>query len=314
MDKLIQIVDSIDKGNFITYVVHIAPNMGQDITVSKQFYGDNKDYIIGCIKHELLNSFSKMVTDELTEYFAKEETHVMQGMTTTVSYTDEVSISFDGMKTVVPVDKVNVSFGPGHTNVSVPSDMLISEHTTDIFDGSEPEALPLIQDSKDLPLKGNVQAMLLHKLPFLTEVKLTCPVETCPQSQANESTHRALQFIIVHVNDTHKWSGDQIADWLETLDVDLTIPLEDDSIKLEVIPEGQTVDTGVSLMGMGLQLLDGAEGEGDIYTHYNQTMAESGEDTEWKWLDFSKFQIESGNIPLETIKKLLAMEEQNNED
>lgn len=40
---------------------------------------------------------------------------------------------------------------------------------------------------------------------------------------ANTAT---VQRMIVHLNDNHRWSREQIADWLETLDVDLTFPTE----------------------------------------------------------------------------------------
>lgn len=35
----------------------------------------------------------------------------------------------------------------------------------------------------------------------------------------------SVQTAIMHLNDTCKWSREEIADWLETLDVDLTIPI-----------------------------------------------------------------------------------------
>lgn len=42
---------------------------------------------------------------------------------------------------------------------------------------------------------------------------------TCPYSNR-------VQDVIVHLNDNHRWRREQIADWLETLDVDLTFPTE----------------------------------------------------------------------------------------
>lgn len=36
-----------------------------------------------------------------------------------------------------------------------------------------------------------------------------------------------LQSIIVHLNDNHQWTREQIADWLDSLDVDLTFPVPD---------------------------------------------------------------------------------------
>lgn len=39
-----------------------------------------------------------------------------------------------------------------------------------------------------------------------------------------------LQNIIIHLNDSHEWTREQIADWLDTLDLDLAFPVP------EVIP------------------------------------------------------------------------------
>lgn len=33
----------------------------------------------------------------------------------------------------------------------------------------------------------------------------------------------AVSYVIIHLNDTHKWSFEEIADWLDTLDVDLYV-------------------------------------------------------------------------------------------
>lgn len=36
-----------------------------------------------------------------------------------------------------------------------------------------------------------------------------------------------LEAVIIHLNDRHKWSREQIADWLDSLDVDLAFPVPD---------------------------------------------------------------------------------------
>lgn len=36
-----------------------------------------------------------------------------------------------------------------------------------------------------------------------------------------------LEEVIIHLNDRHKWSREQIADWLDSLDVDLAFPVPD---------------------------------------------------------------------------------------
>ena len=44
-------------------------------------------------------------------------------------------------------------------------------------------------------------------------------VEPCPAC-----THaNALAYTVIHLNDVHRWPREDIADWLETLDLDLTI-------------------------------------------------------------------------------------------
>lgn len=46
---------------------------------------------------------------------------------------------------------------------------------------------------------------------------------TCPEC----STAGTLDSVIIHVNDGHHWTRERIADWLDTLDVDLTFPVPD---------------------------------------------------------------------------------------
>lgn len=48
-----------------------------------------------------------------------------------------------------------------------------------------------------------------------SHVSVDCPV-------CDKSPHRELlPDIIIHINDEHHWTREQIADWLETLDIDL---------------------------------------------------------------------------------------------
>lgn len=62
---------------------------------------------------------------------------------------------------------------------------------------------------------------IVHELsdvfPQLRDRLASCPKQDCPYS------FRPLVSIIPHLNDAHQWTREQIADWLETLDVDLTI-------------------------------------------------------------------------------------------
>lgn len=61
---------------------------------------------------------------------------------------------------------------------------------------------------------------LKDSLPGL-RVIMGCPVKLC-------SRKTNVWYLIVHLNDTHKWKREQIADWLDTLDVDLSFKVEED--------------------------------------------------------------------------------------
>lgn len=63
-------------------------------------------------------------------------------------------------------------------------------------------------------------SMLSHKLPGMLE-KVDCPA--C-NKQVYSTTD--LRNQIIHLNDTHKWTRNQVADWLETLDIDLAFKVD----------------------------------------------------------------------------------------
>lgn len=69
---------------------------------------------------------------------------------------------------------------------------------------------------------GNSGRLLSKALPAL-QVEVLSPCDEHAWSSE-------LEAVIIHLNDTHKWSREQIADWLDTLDLDLTFPVP------EVIP------------------------------------------------------------------------------
>lgn len=60
--------------------------------------------------------------------------------------------------------------------------------------------------------------LLSSVLPGLNH-KVTCPHCNDP--------HGSLQAVIIHLNDGAKWTREHIANWLDTLDVDLTFPVPD---------------------------------------------------------------------------------------
>lgn len=70
---------------------------------------------------------------------------------------------------------------------------------------------------------GNKAADTLSELvPAMKTAMVPCPgMVGCIDCETN----CALVFLIPHINDTHKWTREAIADWLETLpsDIDLTI-------------------------------------------------------------------------------------------
>lgn len=63
---------------------------------------------------------------------------------------------------------------------------------------------------------------MMDVLPGLTEEK------DCPTKCGRRSS---LYQLIQHLNDKHEWTREKIADWLETLDVDLTFPIGEENDK-----------------------------------------------------------------------------------
>lgn len=72
------------------------------------------------------------------------------------------------------------------------------------------KAFPVLQKMVAHPMLREEQKMLAH--PILREEPLV---------------RMPLQTVIISLNDQYKWSREQIADWLETLDVDIQIKDDD---------------------------------------------------------------------------------------
>jgi hypothetical protein len=70
--------------------------------------------------------------------------------------------------------------------------------------------------------RGLAQRLRAHA-PGL-ESRVLCP--SCSPSGANPSSRRTAFDQVVHLNDTHGWDREDIADWLETLGIDLTVHAE----------------------------------------------------------------------------------------
>lgn len=66
---------------------------------------------------------------------------------------------------------------------------------------------------------SGMQSKLRQLVPGLKE-RVACP--------ACDTLTTELWSIIQHINDNHKWSRGAIADWLETLDVDIEFKVQDD--------------------------------------------------------------------------------------
>lgn len=48
----------------------------------------------------------------------------------------------------------------------------------------------------------------------------------CPRCKGMGAPHESVFMMVQHLNDVHKWQRERIADWLETLDLDLTVHAE----------------------------------------------------------------------------------------
>lgn len=72
-----------------------------------------------------------------------------------------------------------------------------------------------------------IKSILEKCLPQILDSSYSVP---CPKGCRPGFHEGNIASLIVHLNDDHKWSREQIADWLDTLDVDLSFP----------VPEGET--------------------------------------------------------------------------
>jgi hypothetical protein len=66
-------------------------------------------------------------------------------------------------------------------------------------------------------------------LPALATHRLRCPLwmDDTTDTPTACCWRKPLSEVIVHLNDHHRWTREQIAGWLDTLDVDLTFPVPD---------------------------------------------------------------------------------------
>ena len=64
-----------------------------------------------------------------------------------------------------------------------------------------------------------IEKVIKQVVPGITEMLQPCPDIFCPRNLILDP----LLVQIIHLNDRHEWTREQIAEWLEVLDVDLTI-------------------------------------------------------------------------------------------
>jgi hypothetical protein len=81
-------------------------------------------------------------------------------------------------------------------------------------------------DDPSVPQAGHPSIKVFEQLiPGFKKLIQTCPEKNCWKS---DLLAEPLWTTIVHLNDQHKWSREEIADWLETLDHDLRLtPVEE---------------------------------------------------------------------------------------
>lgn len=83
------------------------------------------------------------------------------------------------------------------------------------------------------PLGTNAGMELQKIVPGLKSANSVCPSNDCNYGNGIPSP---LKAVIIHLNDSHHWTREQIADWLDTLDFDLTIHKAEESSPEPEIP------------------------------------------------------------------------------
>lgn len=79
----------------------------------------------------------------------------------------------------------------------------------------------------DVANRSGWTAPLHDAIPGFARMKQRCPVTDC-ESAYHQDDRALLQNTIIHLNDKHKWTREAIADWLETLDHDLTFKIPEE--------------------------------------------------------------------------------------
>lgn len=75
-------------------------------------------------------------------------------------------------------------------------------------------------------MEPDVMTVIRRMVPGITGTRMFCPQCRDGKELGWATRQASLCDIIMHLNDAHMASRESIADWLETLDVDLTIKAE----------------------------------------------------------------------------------------
>lgn len=83
---------------------------------------------------------------------------------------------------------------------------------------------------KQAPAGKNISSEIVKLFPALKTVRKVCPqcIKGVSKGMIHETGVAPLENIIIHLNDKHQWTREQIADWLEVISMD------DDSIDLTI--------------------------------------------------------------------------------
>lgn len=89
-------------------------------------------------------------------------------------------------------------------------------------------------------IQNSLTDLLLGQLLPATNTSAACPVKPC-----NDDFAREIGSVIVHLNDDHRWTREQIADWVATVE-----PQETSAPAMELPASVNAVDPVEGLVAM----------------------------------------------------------------
>lgn len=105
-----------------------------------------------------------------------------------------------------------------------PSPFLLLKSAIDDFGSALTYSFTMAIDSMNLAIKDftvgkpTISGTLDSLVPMLGTASAVCPAKGCERAKPKK-----LKETIIHLNDHHHWTRESIADWLDTLDIDLTV-------------------------------------------------------------------------------------------